>query len=70
MFFLLIYALVNGGGKMKKKIISLILASGLAASTLAGGCAYKCTHDFVYDKLHITTNDSYQSNNEVKTYIK
>ncbi len=42
---------------MKKKIISFVIASGLVFSMGIGGCAYKCTHDFVYNKMHIIVNN-------------
>lgn len=42
---------------MKKKIISLFLASGLVASIGAGGCAYKLVHDAVYDYIDNSESD-------------
>ena len=47
---------------MKKQVISLILAAGLISSYAVGGCASKCTRDFVYEKMEISTSDNIKKN--------
>ena len=53
-----------------KKIVSLILAAGLVSTIGIGGCAAKCTRDFVLEKTEKLTAVQSNTNQISKTLIK
>ena len=53
-----------------KKIVSLILAAGLVSTLGIGGCAAKCTRDFVLEKTEKVVTFQQNNDQNSKTLVK